>query len=470
MRTEDRIARFLGTTGLAARVYLGYKAITLAEKRLGLKDAAERRSRHHSDSARRLYDLAVRRQGLLIKFGQIIGSRPDLVPDEYIAVLSRLQDRVPPRPFNVIKRRIERQLERPLSDVFEDFGKEPIASASLAQVHRARLKRPAARTETANGDEPQTTPDGWDRRDVAVKVQYPGIQNVVENDLRNIRFLLRILARFERNLDFTPLIEEISHNVPLELDFVNEGHNAEMIARNFADGRARGLGPRQEGDIIVPRIVWEYSTRRVLTMEYVGGIKITDLPGLERAGIDTQAVAQLVIDAYCEQLYLHGMFHADPHPGNLFVQAPKLEGEGPKLVMLDFGLCRQLDDKFRLGYARLVNAMLSFNLPEMVQGFKELGVKVKNPADTRVYLEFGRAFTDTGREGRAYADPDLVAEANQRMSRALRANPVTDIPREFLLIGRVVGLLSGLGKHLDSRVDTFQTIIPYTKAALEGAK
>jgi predicted unusual protein kinase regulating ubiquinone biosynthesis (AarF/ABC1/UbiB family) len=458
-------------------VYLGYKAITVAEKRLGIKDAAERRSRHHTDSARRLYELAIRRQGLLIKFGQIIGSRPDLVPDEYIGVLSRLQDQVPPRPFGVIKRRIERQLERPLEDVFADFDEQPIAAASLAQVHRARLKRPAAGRRDGNGKWEMGTgqghpaTDGWDGRDVAVKVQYPGIQNVVENDLRNIRFLLRILSRFERNLDFTPIIEEISHNVPLELDFINEGHNAELIAKNFAAGTQGwgpephiGLGPQPRGDVIVPKIVWEYSTQRMLVMEYLEGIKITDLAGLERAGIDRQAVAQLVIDAYCEQLYLHGMFHADPHPGNLFVQP------GPKLVMLDFGLCRQLDDKFRLGYARLVNAMLSWNVSDMVQAFLDLGVKVKNPADTKVYLELGKGFTEVGQEGRAYADPDLVAEANQRMSRAIRANPITDIPREFLLIGRVVGLLSGLGKHLDSRVDMFQTIVPYTKAALEGAK
>src|SRR6266540_987510 len=401
MRTEERLVRFLDTSALAARVYLGYKGITVAEKRLGIKDAPQRRSRHHTGSARSLYDLAVRRQGLLIKFGQIVGSRPDLIPDEYIAVLSRLQDQVPPRPFDVIRRRIERQLERPLADVFSHFEEKPIAAASLAQVHRARLKRAAA----SSGLGPRST-DGWDRLDVAVKVQYPGIQSIVDNDLRNIRFLLRILSRFERNLDFSPLIEEISHNVPLELDFINEGHNAEIIARNF----------ESREDIIVPKIIWEYSTRRVLVMEYLEGIKITDLASLERAGIDTQAVAQLVIDAYCEQLYLHGMFHADPHPGNLFVQP------GPKLIMLDFGLCRQLDDKFRLGYARLVNAMLTWNIPNMIQGFMDLGVKVRKPQDTAVYLELGRSLTEYGKEGRAYADPDIVAEANQRMSKAIRAS------------------------------------------------
>ncbi len=433
MRLTTRLDRFLGVGLLAARVYLGYKAITVAEQRLRIKDAPGRRSRHHARSAQGLYDLAVRRQGLLIKFGQIIGSRPDLIPDEYINVLSRLQDQVPPRPFDVIKRHVERQLKRPLDDVFAAFNHEPIASASLAQVHKATLH---------------------DGRVVAVKVQYPGIEELVRNDLRNVRFLLRILSRFERNLDFTPIIEEVSHNVPLELDFINEGHNAELIAKNFA----------QRNDVIVPEIYWEYSTRRVLVMEYLEGVKITDLEGMHRAGIDPQAVSQLVTDAYCEQLYLHGMFHADPHPGNLFVLP------GPKLIMLDFGLCRQLDDKFRLGYARLVNAMLTWNVAEMIPAFAELGVKVKRPNDPGLYLEMGRAIMETSRPGQAYADPDLVADANVRLGQAIRANPLTDIPRELLLIGRVSGLLSGLGKHLDSRVDFVNTILPYTRAALDGAK
>jgi len=235
MRITKRASRWFGVSTLAARVYLGYKSITVREKRFGLKDAARRRSRHHSWSAQRIYETAIRRQGLLIKFGQALGSRPDMIPDEYIDVLSRLQDQVPPRPFAVIRRAVEGELGRPLEDVFAWFEEKAIASASLAQVHKAALK---------------------DGRVVAVKVQYPGIQEIVENDLANIRFLLRILSRVERNLDFTPIIEEISQTAPQELDFINEGHNAELIASNFGDRR----------DVIVPKIVWEYSTRRVLTM------------------------------------------------------------------------------------------------------------------------------------------------------------------------------------------------------------
>ena len=199
-------------------------------------------------------------------------------------------------------------------------------------------------------------------------------------------------------------------------------------------------------------------------MEFLEGIKITDIDSLQAAGIDLQAVAQLVNDAYCEQLFLHGMFHADPHPGNLFVRP------GPRLVMLDFGLCRKLDDQFRLGYAKLVNAMITGNAPEMVQAFRDLGFRAKRAEDPAPYLTIGRAFMESSRPGRGYADPDLVAEGNQRMARAIRANPMVEIPREFLLIMRVTGLLSGLGKRLESRVDMLSTFLPYTKAALDGAR
>jgi predicted unusual protein kinase regulating ubiquinone biosynthesis (AarF/ABC1/UbiB family) len=435
MNYRDRIRRFLAVSSLTGRIYAGYKAISVRQRRLNLPDdeADIMRRDHHEWSAGKLYDLAVKQQGLLIKFGQIVGSRPDLIPDEYVAALSRLQDQVPPRPYHVIERQIARELGRPLADVFSEFDRDAIASASLAQVHRATLK---------------------DGRTVAVKVQYPGIWEIVRTDLDSIRFLMRILAVMERNLDFGPIIEEVSRNIPLELDFINEGHNAELMAVKFASRE----------DIIVPSIHWEYTTRRLLVMEFLEGVKITEVDSLRAAGIDPQAVSQLVTDAYCEQMFLHGMFHADPHPGNLFVRP------GPQLIMLDFGLCRKLDDQFRLGYAKLVNAMITGNAMEMVQAFHDLGFRTKHAGDPTPYLEMGRAFMETSAPGRAYADPDLVAEANARMAKAVRANPFVEIPREFILILRVVGLLSGLGKHLDSRVDIARTFLPYTKAALKSAR
>ena len=178
------------------------------------------------------------------------------------------------------------------------------------------------------------------------------------------------------------------------------------------------------------------------------------------AAIDVQAVAQLLTETYCQQIFLHGLFHADPHPGNLFVSA------GPKLIMLDFGLCRRLDDAARTGYAHLVRALLTGDSQEMVQAFRALGFKTRT-SDPRTLVALGEAFVESAAPGRAYADPELVAQVNTRLARVFRANPVTDMPREFLLLMRVMGLLSGLGKHLDSRVDILNTLLPYTKAALE---
>jgi predicted unusual protein kinase regulating ubiquinone biosynthesis (AarF/ABC1/UbiB family) len=138
--------------------------------------------------------------------------------------------------------------------------------------------------------------------------------------------------------------------------------------------------------------------------------------------------------------------------------------------MLDFGLCRKLDDQFRLGYASLVHAMITGNAPEMVSAFHDLGFRTKRANDPTPYIMLGRAFMESSRPGHGYADPDLVAEANHRLAQAIRANPLVEIPREFLLILRVTGLLSGLGKRLESRVDLISTLLPYTKAALEGAR
>jgi predicted unusual protein kinase regulating ubiquinone biosynthesis (AarF/ABC1/UbiB family) len=241
----------------------------------------------------------------------------------------------------------------------------------------------------------------------------------------------------------------------MELDLSTRPQRG-IIAGNFRD--------RQ--DVIVPQIYWEYTTRRVLVMEFMEGVKITDIAALERIGVDKQAVSQLVTNAYCEQLFLHGMFHADPHPGNLLIQ--RGPDGSPILVMLDFGLCRKYDDTFRLNYARMTNAMLRWDIPMMIDAFKQMGVHVKNPDDPTTYIELGRSFMETARPGTAYADPALVAEANDRMSKVVRANPVVDIPRELLL--SCATDLSGLAKHHDSRVDVINTLLPYTQMALDGAR
>ena len=418
------LLRALHVAALAARIYLGYKLISLRERRLGLaRERAEAlRRAHHTRSARRIYDAAVRLQGPTIKLAQVIGSRPDLVPDEYVQVLSRLQDRVPPRPYAVVRQVLERELGRP-EEVFAEFEGEPIAAATWAQVHRARLR---------------------DGRRVAVKVQYPDLDGIVQVDLSTLRLLLSLLGKLERGLDFMPIVEELQEFIPQELDFRQEARNARDMARIFADWP----------NVVVPAVVEEHTTRQVLVLEYVDGIKISDVAALERAGIDPQQVARLLLEVYCHQILVHGFFNADPHPGNILVQP------GPRMVLLDFGLCRRLPPRFHRGYRRLSRAMLVGETEELVQAFAELGFRTQR-WDPALLLAFREAFLAGARPGRAYADGELVAEANACLLRLFRRNPLVDYPREVVLIMRAVGLLSGLGRCLDSRADWIGLTLRY---------
>ncbi|MGH2609434.1 MAG: ABC1 kinase family protein, partial [Tepidiformaceae bacterium] len=388
----------------------------------------ERRySREHQRNAERIYNLATRMEGLLIKTCQFISSRADVAPPEYVAVLSRLQDRVPPRPFEQVVKQIEGELGEHPDVIFDDFERTPIASASLAQVHRARTKA---------GD------------DVAVKVQYRGIERVVETDLRNLSILVRLLARIERDFDFRILMDEVNRYVPRELDFELEGRSAERVAAELAN----------RPDVRVPSVYWEHTARRVLVTEFIDGIKISDIPRLLDEGIDPNQVALIMTEAYCEQILVHGFFHADPHPGNLLVLP------GPVVVFIDFGLSKELPPGFRLNYARLSLAVMRQDDREMVDAFRALGFKTKSE-DPESLVALGRSFFESGGpEQRPYVDQDVMPEVNERMARILKENPVTAIPPDILLIFRVIGLMSGLQKRLDSRVSMFDTIAPYAEA------
>jgi predicted unusual protein kinase regulating ubiquinone biosynthesis (AarF/ABC1/UbiB family) len=417
---RNRFFRFVSAGIVLARLFAGYKLIGLLEKWRGKAWGEKARKRHHRRSAQSLYNVAIRQQGLLIKTLQFLSSRPDIVPDEYIEVFAGLQDRVPPEPFEVIRAVVERELHQPLDAVFSEFLPEAVASASLAQVHRAVLR---------------------DGRVAAVKVQYPGIEKLVEGDLKNNDLFIAILNRLDKTLDFSFIAEEMSKMIPRELDFIGEGHNAEQIAANFEGVQ----------DIVVPKIYWEYTTRRVLVMEYVEGVKITDRAGLERAGIDPAEVAKILLVAFSEMLVEHGLFHADPHPGNLMV-AP-----GPKLIMVDFGQVKEVGPQFRFIFGQMTRALLSEDDTELGRAFRALGFRMKEDVDAG-YEDLGRAYVgDIAKQMRAeergWADPDMFQVSYREMLRILRANPLIKIPPDLLFVGRVMGLLNGLSMTLRSKTN-----------------
>jgi predicted unusual protein kinase regulating ubiquinone biosynthesis (AarF/ABC1/UbiB family) len=241
------------------------------------------------------------------------------MPREITSELAGLQDEVGAESFEAIRGEVEAEFGGPLSDKFFEFDHVPIASASIGQVHQARLCA--------------ATAEGEPCPPVVVKVQRPRIQQIVEADLAAIRAAGSWLQRFRsvrRHANVPALIDEFSRSLSEELDYLQEGKNAERFARNFTD----------RPEVVVPRVVWSHTTKRVLTLEDVGAIKITEYAAIEAAGIDRAEVAEKLLDVYLKQVFEDGFFHADPHPGNLFVlPAPtRTRPGGWKLVFVDFGM------------------------------------------------------------------------------------------------------------------------------------
>jgi predicted unusual protein kinase regulating ubiquinone biosynthesis (AarF/ABC1/UbiB family) len=422
LATRARRARRIGAT--IGRAWLGLRTQRWIERNLAPRDMPARWSAQHRRNAEELYAAAVELRGLILKSAQWLGARPDLLPPPSIEVLSRLQDRVPARPFAVIQRVVERELGRPLAAVFASFAKAPVASASLAQVHEAWLH---------------------DGRRVAVKVQYPEIGALVRADLGSLRFVLGALARVERDFDWEPLLDELAEAVPRELDFEQEGRAAERIARDLSARR----------DVQIPAVIWEWSTRRVLVMEYLEGTRLGEGKALRAVGIDPARVARTLIECFAEQMLVHGFFHADPHPGNLRVAA-----DG-RLVLLDFGLTKQLPHDFREAVLELASALLMGRPERLGAALLRLGFETRTGrADSLQAIAelLAGAAVELRTLGRL--DPATLARLREELPERIRRDPIVRVPPHLVLVGRALGLLSGQLTQLGADLDLSALLAP----------
>ena len=282
---------------------------------------------------------------LMIKLGQFLSSRADLLPQKALDVLSSLQDEVPPAPFSHVVSVIESELHRPVTELFTELERDATAAASLGQVHKATLA---------------TTGEV-----VAVKVQRPNIERLVNMDLSTIRFVIWVISRFVNTNEFIDLVafyREFRRTIFEEIDYVREAANAQRFAEIFKD----------KPHILIPKVIDGYTSRRVLVLEWVAGIKVNDYAQLEAAEVSRMAVAKRTVEAYFFQFFEIGFFHADPHPGNIFVQPGPTPSE-PTVAFVDFGMVGSLTRSTKQGLKDLFIGFVVNNPHNMVAALARLG-------------------------------------------------------------------------------------------------
>jgi len=358
-----------------------------------------------------------------VKFGQIASTRPDLLPADIIEELVKLQDSVPPIPYQEAAAVLEAELGAPVDELFARFEKTPVAAASIGQVHLARL------------------PDG---RAVAVKIQRPNIQEQIETDLEILDNLSRIAEHrleWAANYQLRERISELAQSLRAELDYTVEGRNAERMAKSF----------ERDHSIHIPKIYWDYSSRRVLTMELINGVKITDHEALLEMGITPKRIAERITNAMFHQIFEEGLFHADPHPGNLLIEPNGAIG------LLDFGMVGRMSASMKTNFGSLLIAMRRNSTSGIIRAIEALGVL---PAD----IDMRRLRDDIDILRDKYYDVPLsrisLGESVNELFSVAYTHRIR-IPSDFMLLGKTMLTLEGVVSSLDPDFSIISVAEPF---------
>lgn len=451
MKNSALRARYWRIVFFFGRITASFIWWEIVLRRLGLGGLAERtRAKRARKAAIRFRALAISMGGLMIKVGQFLSARLDVLPPEVVSELAGLQDEVPAEDFAAIRIVAETELALGLSEQFAWFDEAPLAAASLGQAHRARLLIEDAEQQ------------GF--ADVVVKVQRPHIQEIVQTDLSALRRVGGWLERYRpirERANVQGLIEEFATTTLEEIDYLAEAVNAETFAANFADD------PR----IDAPQVMWEFSGRKLLTLQDVSAIKLTDRDAIAAAGIDPGEVAQLLADTFLQQILTDGFFHADPHPGNIFVTPrPNAAAEEPNwsLTFIDFGMVGHVPGELRAGLRDLLIAAGLRDSARLVAGLKKLDLLLPTAdlarieaATEQVFDRFGGLRIDELQQ----IPPEEILRFSLQFRELLLELPF-QVPEDLLLLGRAVGILSGNCTGLDPEFDIWGTITPYATELL----
>nr|XP_018686740.1 PREDICTED: uncharacterized aarF domain-containing protein kinase 1 isoform X4 [Musa acuminata subsp. malaccensis] len=306
----------------------------------GSSDYRMKVSEVHLRSAKRLLKLCEANKGFYVKAGQFVSSLRQ-VPKEYTSILSSLQDQAIPCHFKDIEDVIASNLGKDLSEIFLAFDEQPIAAASIAQVHHGLLKN---------------------NQEVAVKVQYPGLEQKMKIDITTMAILSKSVSRIFPDYRFDRIIEEFERAMALELDFIQEAKNSERAARYFRNNKI----------VRIPGVFWDLTTSQVLTMQFCSGHKVDDVEFMRDSNINPREVAKSLMDIFAQMIFVHGFVHGDPHPGNILVSR---EGRtGFSIVLLDHGIYRELDERFRSDYCELWKALILLDSKKIQLLGKKFGV------------------------------------------------------------------------------------------------
>ncbi len=464
--------RYRRITTFFARALVGLFFWEAILPKLGLRFLSNRtRRRRLVDLARRYRALAVSMGGVLIKVGQFLSARVDILPDVFTRELENLQDEVPPEDFAAVREVAEREFQRPLEEIFLDFDPHPLAAASIGQAHYAWISAPPKREtdsleEAAAPDEAApsrsaSAPAGREALRVVVKIQRPDIEALVATDLSALERVGQWLMWYRpirQRANIPALLDDFSRSLHEEMDYLQEGKHAEEFALNFSGN------PR----ILVPKVHWEYTTRRVITLEDVGGIKITDFEGIEAANVSREAVADLLFESYLKQVFLDYFFHADPHPGNLFVIPQEEGGENGRafrLAFVDFGMMGRVPPEQREGLRQMAIAITTQDAARAVRAYQMLGfllpdadLELVERAGVEIFERFWGKSTAELRQISFQEVQEFLSEF-----RALLYTLPFQLPENMILLGRAASILSGMCTALNPDFNPWWSLIPFTR-------
>ncbi|XVF48143.1 hypothetical protein PTKIN_Ptkin03bG0167200 [Pterospermum kingtungense] len=439
---------------VALMIYLNYKAIQQREKWTNKAKRAALWEKAHERNAKRVLNLIIELEGLWVKLGQYLSTRADVLPEAYISFLRQLQDSLPPRPLKEVCKTIEKEFGKTMDDLFADFVEEPLATASIAQVHQATL---------INGQE------------VAVKVQHEGIKAIILEDLKNAKSIVDWIAWAEPQYDFNPMIDEWCKEAPKELDFNIEAENTRSVSRNL--GCKKSLDENESPNhvnVLIPEVI--QSTKSVLILEYMDGIRLNDSASLEAFGVDKQKIVEEITRAYAHQIYVDGFFNGDPHPGNFLVSK-----EAPhRPILLDFGLTKKLSSSVKQALAKMFLASAEGDQVALLSAFSEMGLKLRLDMPDQAMEITNFFFRSSTTANEAHQTMKSLAEQREKNMKAIqekmqlnqkevkRFNPVDAFPGDIVIFTRVLNLLRGLSSTMNSRIAYLDIMRPFAESVLLG--